>query len=256
MQIIQHLTPYATRARVRRPPLGIVLHNTVTLLLPQPTANGSWHFAVDRDGTCHQYVHADASGHDYAWHVRACDEWRPSWMEQRDRRVSEPNSCTVGIELVSFKGHPQCPANYVPYTDEQYATLQTLLAQCEVWWGPLPIVTHGALQLDRTDPVGFVPRRASLYWDDAFEGYQYLPVQEEPVSPEDQAILDKMHALNANADSIDVWINQIGALESEVARLTSELDACEAAASELPAVAPRVVVQHSTGREDGYVPET
>lgn len=172
MNVIQHSTVYCTRASPRRDPLGVVLHNTVTQTLVAPSPNGSWHYEVDRDGAVHQYVHDK----DYAWHVRACDEWRPPWVRWRDTRVSEPNSCTVGIELVSFAGHPQCPAGYTPYTGSQYQATRELLALLYGRYGELPVVTHGQLQLDRTDPVGFDFGLASLTW--AGDGYR---LEEETV---------------------------------------------------------------------------
>lgn len=162
MDIIQHTTQYQTRARRRLPPLGVVLHNTVTRGLVAPHPNGSWHYEVDRDGACHQYV-ADK---DYAWHVRICDEWRPPWCVHRDTRVSEMNSCSVGIELVSYAGatNPPPEPGYVAYTDPQYATLEALLRLLRDRYGDLPIVTHGAMQLDRTDPVALNLERLPLTW--------------------------------------------------------------------------------------------
>ena len=56
MNIVSHSTVYQTKASPRRDPLGVVLHNTVTQGLVPPHPNGSWHYEIDRDGTCHQYV--------------------------------------------------------------------------------------------------------------------------------------------------------------------------------------------------------
>lgn len=249
LAVVQHTTPYQTRAAPRRPPLGLVLHNTVTTTMPVPRPGVSWHYAIDRDGSCHQWV----DDLDYAWHVRACDRWQPAWMRARDPRVSTANSCTVGIELVSWMGASGVPVNYVPYTLEQYVTLGALFETLYGRYGPLPVVTHGLLQSDRTDPVGFDFGAASLVWRD--DGYRYEPQEVPDVSPEDQAILDVMHGLGANAASIEGWINQIGALESEVTRLAAELDACEATVAQGPPVPVRVEVTQANGRVDGFVPE-
>lgn len=160
MNIVQRSTPYFTASGRKNPPLGLVLHNTVTSVLVAPHAQGSWHYEADRDGTVYQYV----NDFDYAWHVRACDEWRPSWMRRRSNAVSEANSCTVGIEMVSWMGSPSAPSGYVPYTDAQYKALRDWLGLMYARYGSLPIVTHGSLQLDRTDPVGLDPERVGLTW--------------------------------------------------------------------------------------------
>jgi N-acetyl-anhydromuramyl-L-alanine amidase AmpD len=184
VNITQHQTVYCTRATPRRDPLGIVLHNTVGQALVPPHPNGSWHYEIDRDGAAHQYV----NDKDYAWHVRATDEWRPPWMRWRDTRVSEANSCTVGIELVSFAGHPQCPPGYTPYTGAQYASTKELLALLYERYGALPVVTHGSLQLDRTDPVGFDFGLASLVW--AGDGYRLEEgTVVEDTTPEERAAM-------------------------------------------------------------------
>jgi hypothetical protein len=133
-------------------------------VLVPPHAQGSWHFEVGRDGSVHQYVYCGPKGHDLAWHVRACDEWRPPWMTWRDTRVSEANSCTVGIELVSYAGNSVGVAVDPAYTDAQYQATLELLRHLYGMYGALPIVTHGSMQLDRTDPVRFDFARLPLVW--------------------------------------------------------------------------------------------
>lgn len=227
LTIVPHSTVHCTRAPQRQPPLGLVLHNTVTFNLAAPRPGASWHFELDRAGVCHQYVYATPKGHDYAHHVRAADEWRPPWVVQRDpqERVSDVNSCTVGIELVSYMGatNPAPPTGYKPYTYEQYAALHELLALLTEWWGSLPIVTHGDLQVDRTDPVALDMTLAGLVWHG--DGYRYEPAASK-LSANDQAILDLMRALGAGVDSIHEWISQIGALNERVSQLEADLAAC------------------------------
>ena len=169
MDIQQHSTVHYTKARRKLPPLGLVLHNTVSWGLATPRLGASWHYQIDRDGACHQYV----NDRDYAHHVRACDRWRPPWVVHRDTRVSEMNSCAVGIELVSLAGHPDCPEGYVAYTDAQYATLAELLALLHGRYGPLPLVGHGMVQRDRSDPVGLDWSRLPLEWRG--DGYYHDP---------------------------------------------------------------------------------
>lgn len=247
MNITQRTTHFYTPATRRLDPLGIVLHDTETAVSVAPHSQGSWHYDVDRDGNVRQWV----NDYDYAWHVRACDEWRPPWMRARDNRVSECNSCTVGIELVS-SAHWRALGE--PYSDAQYAAVRALLGVLYGRYGALPVVSHGSMQLDRTDPVQFDYARAGLVW--AGDGYRYEPTEEEDeVSPEDQAILDVMHGLGANAASVEGWVNEIGALSQRVKELEAQV--AQPAPGEPVEVAPRrVEVQMPSGAAHGYVPET
>lgn len=216
MNIVQHSTSFFTRTTTPRPPVGIVLHNTVSTGLATPTANGSWHYEVGRDGSCHQYV-PDAG---YAWHVRACDRWRPGWMVNRDSRVSEANSCTIGIELVSYVGNTAGVAVPEPYTASQYDTLRALLALLYERYGILPVVGHGQLQLDRSDPVALGWGRAGLMWRG--DGYRYEGEQEDMTRVQElQTQVDSLNGVNTELQ------HQVDALREEVSVRTQERDALQ-----------------------------
>lgn len=167
MDIIQRSTPYYTASGKKQPPLGLVVHNTVTQSYVEPRIQGSWHYEGDRDGKVYQFV----NDFDYAWHVRATDRWQPSWMHRRSNAVSLANSCTLGYELVSFAGSPQKPAGYLAYTDEQYVSLREWFDLMYTRYGSLPIVGHGQVQADRSDPVLLDWARAGCTW---VEGWGYL----------------------------------------------------------------------------------
>lgn len=199
MNLIRHTTVYCTKANPRRDPLGIALHNTVTQSLVPPHPQGSWHYEIDRNGDIHQYV----NDRDYAWHVRACDEWRPPWVQWRDTRVSEANSCTVGIELVSFAGNSAGQPVNPPYTDAQYAALHELLKLLYTRYGVLPIVTHGSMQSDRTDPVAFDFSRLPLVWKG--DGYRLEDTpQMNDTTPEEREAMRpyfEMLGISVNMDT-------------------------------------------------------
>lgn len=158
MNLVSRSTVYYTIPPHQRPIKGCVIHNTVTANPATPSANGSWHFQVCRDGTVEQWV----SEAFCAWHVRAADEWRPAWVERAPKNagVSDVNWVSIGIEFVSANGHPTLKPN--GYTDAQYDAGRELLAVLYREFGPLPVVGHGQLQLDRTDPVSFQWERAGL----------------------------------------------------------------------------------------------
>lgn len=209
MQITQHTTMHYTPARSPKPPpLGVVLHNTVTQTLVAPHPAGSWHYEIGRDGACHQYV----PDRDLAWHVRATDEWRPGWLRWRDTRVSEANSCTVGIELVSYAGNTAGVPVPEPYTPAQYATLRELLALLYARYGVLPVVTHGAMQLDRTDPVGFDFARAGLVW--AGDGYRLEEATDVPITETTEA---ERAAMKPYFEQLGVPVNMSTALMKRAA---------------------------------------
>jgi hypothetical protein len=142
---------------LNRPIRGITLHDTEgTSDLTTHESAGGWHWLIGRGGT----IYRDCDEGEAAWHVLKTDRWRPSWMiTAPDGGVSDANYCTIGIEIVSGETFRQ---QDLPYTDAQYAALRTLLADIYARRGPLPIVFHGDLQSDRSDPVRLDPARAGL----------------------------------------------------------------------------------------------
>lgn len=146
-QILHSPTPYQTSTGLAvRPVRGIVIHDTETDALAYPR-DASWHLEIDRDGTVHRFV-ADA---DVAWHVRATDRWTPYWLPRvRPWDASAANCWTLGVEVVSSQKYRN---QGTPYTQAQYAALRTVVAEWRTRYGPLPLVGHGMLQADRTDPV-------------------------------------------------------------------------------------------------------
>lgn len=202
--------------------LGIVLHDvegtSAGALATFKRANGvSAHYVIAEDGALFQCV----QDHDIAYHVAAfggnpaLNRNRPDWLPAYNGAYSAVNGVTIGIELAGYAA--------TGFGAAQYATLNLLLdslcAQYNLARTLLPdagaaatIVTHGWLQTDRTDPGPLFD------WDRLRPGA--IPPQEVdvPNSPEDQAILDVVHGLGANADSIAGWINLIGALEAQLAQ--------------------------------------
>lgn len=146
-QIIHSPTPYQTETGLRERPIrGIVFHSTETDVLVPPR-DASWHVEIDRDGVLHRYV----GDMDVAWHVRATDRWHPFWLPRlRVWDASAANCWTLGVELVSSQKYRN---QGTPYTQKQYASLRLLIAEWRRRYGPLPLVGHGMLQADRTDPV-------------------------------------------------------------------------------------------------------
>lgn len=134
-----------------RPRTGVVLHNTQTFT-PVSTLQsaGGWQRLIGRTGTVYRDVPDDYA----AWHVAATGasaeskritRWFPSWLKAApDTGVSAANYSTYGVELEGFDQK---------YTEWQYAALKRVLYD---WTGGLiPVVSHGQLQTDRTDPVRF-----------------------------------------------------------------------------------------------------
>ena len=200
---------------------GVVVHDTecdlhATTATFQRTGGASAHYAIDTDGRCYQYVaepsvayHVAAWGNDYS-----LDRNRPDWLPAYNGRYSAVNAATIGIELVGYAAQG--------YTPAQYASLGALIVDICQRWGITPtllpdvgpaatVVTHGWLQTDRSDPgllFDWQQLRAAL-----------SPQTQEadvPLSAEDQRILETVHSLGANADSIVGWINLIGALEAQL----------------------------------------
>lgn len=218
IEIVYGWTPYYTETNLSRRDLrGIVLHDTETDLAVAPHSQGSWHYEIDRDGTILEYV--DEA--DVAWHVRDCDRMWPDWLPHSSPFGPSPANCwTLGIELVS---NADDRARGEPFSDAQYAALRALLADIRARYGPLPLVGHGQLQRDRSDPVAF--------------DWARLEENDPDVSEADRAILEVMHGLNANADSVSDWINQIGALRAENLQLHGDVQALMNQLAEAP-VAP------------------
>ena len=151
MAEIPHTTPYYTPTGVaRRAVAGIFVHDTEAPsadAFAAPHPDGSWHLEIDRQGRRHRFV-ADA---DVAWTVRACDRWHPYWLpDTRPWGASPANCWGLHVELTSnqkFRDQGR------PYTDAQYAELRRVVADWRALYGPLPVVGHGMVQADRTDPV-------------------------------------------------------------------------------------------------------
>jgi murein DD-endopeptidase MepM/ murein hydrolase activator NlpD len=145
---VVHPTPFYTPTGfAHRPVSGVVLHDTETDDYVEPHAAGSWHYEIDRQGTVYRFV-AEA---DVAWHVRATDKWHPLWLPRASPwEVSAANAHTVGIELVSSQ---KWRNQGRPYTAAQYRSLQGLLLDLRTRYGALPVVGHGHVQADRSDPV-------------------------------------------------------------------------------------------------------
>lgn len=170
--------PYTHFTTIRnRPIVGLVLHNTEgTTDLTTAQSAGSWHWLIGRQGT----IYRDVPEPEAAWAVAATNEWRPPWVlatPARYQPLSDANYCTVSIELVSGATNR---AAGEPYTTVQYAALRVLLDDLAARRGPLPLVGHGQLQLDRTDPVAFDWHRAGLVWDGSRAGYFLEPVVPDP----------------------------------------------------------------------------
>lgn len=159
MNVVEHSTPYKwTTGLARRPVYGIVVHDTEAPsrdAFAWPHEDGSWHLEIARDGSVHRFVD-DA---DVAWHVRACDRWHPYWLPRVETWSKSPaNNWTLGVELASnqkFRDQGR------PYTDAQYAELRSVIADWRALYGPLPVVGHGMVQANRTDPVQLDWRRLS-----------------------------------------------------------------------------------------------
>jgi len=216
MNVTRVSTPYFTDTGKRgRIIYGVVIHDTESDNLVAPTANGSWHYEVDRAGKLWQYI--DEA--DVAWHVRACDEWWPPWLpEERPWPASAANCWTVGIELVSSARYR---AQGMPYTQEQYRALHVLFTDLYRRLGRLPVVSHGSLQLDRTDPVQFVYAFAGLHWAaDTNDGYRYYPLLEDTGEDEDVGLIEE---LNAQVAALRTEVGNLNGVNSELQRQVDAL---------------------------------
>jgi hypothetical protein len=144
-----------------RPVTGIVIHDSESSgPLRVDQSQGSWHWLIDHDeeGT----LYCDVSEEHAAWGVFATGhsaeslaktKWRPPWLVRcPDDGVSDANYCAIHIELVSYQGYRDAGT---PYTRGQYVTLAALIRDIFSRHGVLPIVGHGQVQTDRSDPVQF-----------------------------------------------------------------------------------------------------
>jgi hypothetical protein len=208
-----------------RPVTGIFLHNTESAgPLRVDQSQGSWQWLIDHDedGT----LYCDVSEEHAAWGVFATGhsaesiaktKWRPPWLVRcPDDGVSDANYCAIHIELVSYQGYRDAG---IPYTRGQYVTLVDLIRDIFSRHGVLPIVGHGQVQTDRSDPVQF-------NWD-AFHRLLAETSEEDDdmakLSDDQRAILEKMAGLNANSGSIDSWVSELGALGEENGKLREEV---------------------------------
>jgi hypothetical protein len=150
---VVHVPNYYTPTGLSvRPVAGIFLHDTEAPsrdAFAYPHPGGSWHLEVDRAGGVHRFV-PDA---DVAWTVRACDRWHPAWLPRvRPWDASPANCWGLHLELASnqkFRDQGR------PYTQAQYAATREVVARWRGRYGPLPVVGHGLVQADRSDPVRF-----------------------------------------------------------------------------------------------------
>lgn len=216
MQPIQrdwsHLRPLPwTEGPVRsRTIRGIVLHHTATSVVPTPRYEGSWTYCIDADGTVYQDVPEDHIAH----HVARTDRWRPWWVEDSPLPVSAANWSSLGIELV------YAPQDREEPTVAQYAALQALLADIYARRGGVPVVGHGALQVDKwpTEPhgldwerAGFGPRESDgRWWLGTGTGGDGMA----ELTDGDRAALATLQEFGWDAGSIITAIEEIGALQA------------------------------------------
>lgn len=209
MNVVYAYTPWFTdTGDDGRAIVGIVIHDTETHSKVDPRQEGSWHYEIDRDGTVYQFV----DERDIAWHVRAADRYWPEWLpDWGDYPVSVVNEWTIGIELVS---DAQYRSSGVPYTEAQYQALVELVHAIEDRYGYLPLVGHGELQADRSDPVDF-----DWQW---FRNALEAPEVSDEERQQLQAKIDELVSTNSALD------DQVMALREEVAALHATVDALQA----------------------------
>lgn len=239
-----------------RPVAGIVLHHTAGQSDPFPLRGASWHYLVARDG---QTVFRDVDEAHAAHHAGATDRWRPNWVQPSPVGVSDINWCSCGIEITYAPQFGEVPSA------AQHQVLKELLHHLYAAHGPLPVVLHGEIDLNKwpSEPHGLNLALAGLSERGADGHWLLHPIGEEDVaiSPEDQAILDVMHGLGANAGSITGWIEKLGAQDQVIADQAVRIQTLETAAAQVPThsdipVPPRVEIVQANGRRDGFIPET
>lgn len=231
--MIERSTPYRTPrpagapARIIR---GVVLHHTGGMTAVPCHANGSWHYAIDRDGT----IYADVPEADVAWHVRAADRWRPDWLARGCSwaACSDVNTTTIGIEIVSAAG-------VTPITDAQHDALRSLSVGFAERYGSLWYVGHGELQTDRrtTEPDNLDWSRIGCGPFDPRNGRPWHNSEAEDMTNEERELIKAVRetgypateaaevirlfaGISANRSSVDLWVSQIGALSEQVRKLT------------------------------------
>lgn len=222
------VTPIGKRREIK----GVVLHHTGTTRAVACSANGSWHYIVDRDGT----IYADIPEVDIAWHTARCDRWNPAWVQDSAPWFSgsDINTCTIGIEIVC---HPDIP-EACGYEYKQLVALYDLFDHFKETYGELHYVGHGMVQSDRRvrEPEGFD-------WEgfDAEDGaghgylfshnpYKSVKVEEEPeMSIEEKQILDACarHDIKS-AEEIDQFLGRYDLLAQQVESLEGLLASAQA----------------------------
>jgi N-acetyl-anhydromuramyl-L-alanine amidase AmpD len=248
--VLAHYSVYANR-----PITGIFLHNTESAgALRVDQSQGSWHWLIDHDedGT----LYCDVSEEHAAWGVFATGhsaasiaktKWRPPWLVRcPDDGVSDANYCAIHIELVSYQGYRDAGT---PYTRGQYVTLASLIRDIFARRGVLPIVGHGQVQTDRSDPVAFD-------WDTFHRLLAETSEEEDDMaklSDDQRAILSRMAGLNANSSSIDSWLSEIGAISEENGKLREEVRGLTDQLAQAPMQTERSIVSVAVNRKDGSV---
>ena len=225
----QRQTPWQTP----RPPgawartiRGVVLHHTGGMSPVPCHSAGSWHYLIDRDGTIYQDVPEEA----VAWHCRATDRWKPEWVQRGCQwaAASDINTCTIGIELVSAAGT-------TPITDLQHVALRALAADLATRYGDLWYVGHGEVQTDRrtSEPDNLDWTAIGCGPFDPRNGRPWHLETEDDMTPEEHALIQAIReteyppaeaeklvrmfqTLNATAASVELWINEIGALQEKL----------------------------------------
>jgi hypothetical protein len=190
---------------------GVILHSTETRRAVAPHRDGSWHYEIGRAGQVLQYIDDDVC----AWHVRAPDQKRPPWIVDppANWRLSAVNYCTLGIELVS---HRDQRAAGIAYTDAQYRSLRALCVELEARHGSLFYERHGALQLDRTDPVSLDYARAgfSLQPDG---GFLFRPGEGAASAAEENDLnYDKMIKIQARLEQAIQILNRAQLTDADI----------------------------------------
>jgi N-acetyl-anhydromuramyl-L-alanine amidase AmpD len=158
---------------------AVVLHNTVGGSdLTTFQSLGSWHYLIGRSGV----IYRDVPESLCAWHAARVDRWRPDWaVDPPDFGMGPANYSSLGIELTSLAGHPTLAWPTPRYTDAQYEALRRLLDWITDRYGPLPVVGHGQMQLDRTDPVDFSwERLGCTVWAPGYGYFWPQPGHEPP----------------------------------------------------------------------------